>query len=148
MLKRIPVLTFILGVTFVLVLSGFANGDLPPRPTPMPTPVSTETVVSLPAGSQIQLHIENEIDEIPPQLWTVVEWQDTTTGDWHVVEGWRGTLDAPTSQTWWVGVEQFGTGPFRWQVYANESGTLLATSAPFNLPTHAGVLVVVNVTLK
>ncbi len=65
-----------------------------------------------------------------------------------MVEGWRGTLDTPTTQTWWVGSDLFGDGPFRWQLYTGEEGALLATSESFDLPTHAGLMVVVDMTLE
>jgi len=152
MRKQIQVLTVLAGLSVVLLLAGFTDGDstgdLPPRPTPVPTAVSPITVISAPNGEQIQLHLENEVNEIPADLWTAVEWQDTNTSDWHVVEGWRGTLDTPTTQTWWVGSDLFGNGPFRWQLYAGEDGALLATSESFDLPTHAGLMVVVNMTLE
>jgi hypothetical protein len=143
MLKKAHMLfVLVIGLGAVLLLAGFTNGGLPPRPTPAPT------AVPRPTGERIQLQLENEVDEIPPSLWTVVEWQDPTTGDWHIVEGWRGTLDTPTTQTWWVGSELFGAGPFRWQLYAYEDGGLLATSNSFYLPERAGRMVVVNVMLE
>jgi hypothetical protein len=51
-LKRVPVFVFIVGLTLVLLLSGFANGDLPPRLTPTPT----ETAVAPVTGGFSQLH--------------------------------------------------------------------------------------------
>jgi hypothetical protein len=77
---------------------------------------------------------------------TVVQWQDAW-GDWHDVEGWRGTLDGVSAdvsgkivghKTWWVAAKDLGKGPFRWQVYRCENGKLLATSAPFYLPGSQG----------
>ena len=154
MSKMIKVIGLVVGLSTILLLAGFTTmgnppaNDLPPRPTPVPTAVPPVEIVSAHSGEQIRLHLENDVDEIPGELWTAVEWQDPNTGDWHVVEGWRGTLDTPTTQTWWVGSDQFGDGPFRWQLYANEDGELLATSESFDLPTRAGLMVVVNVTLE
>jgi len=146
--KLTRILALLAGLSAVLLSAGFINSDLPPRPTPVPTAVPP--VVTIPAanGEKIQLHIENEVDEIPADLWTAVEWQDPNTGNWYVVDGWRGTLDTPTTQTWWVGSELFGDGPFRWQLYASEGGNLLATSVSFDLPARTGLMVVVNVALE
>jgi len=148
MSKIIRVATLLVGLSAILLLAGFTNSDepgdnLPPRPTPVPV-----EIIYAPNGEQIRLHLENDVDEIPGELWTAVEWQDPNTGDWYMVDGWRGTLNTPTTQTWWVGSDQFGDGPFRWQLYASEDGDLLATSASFNLPERAGLVVVVNVTLE
>ncbi len=73
MRKQIQVITVLAGLSMVLLLAGFTTGDLPPRPTPVPTAVSPITVVPAPNGEQIQLHLENEMNEIPADLWTVVE---------------------------------------------------------------------------
>ncbi len=152
MSKVIKVVTLFIGLSAVLLLAGFTNSSksgspLPPRPTSVPTAVAPVEIVSAPNTGSIRLHLENDVDEIPGELWTAVEWQDPNTSSWHVVEGWRGTLDAPTTQTWWVGSDQFGDGPFRWQLYADKDGKLLATSETFNLPARAGLMVVLNVTL-
>jgi len=152
MSKIIQVAALLVGLSMVLLLAGFTSGDvpgdnLPPRPTAVPTAPPVE-IVSAPNGEQIQLHLENDVDEIPANLWTGVEWQDPNTGDWYAVDGWHGTLNTPTTQTWWVGSGQYGDGPFRWQLYASEGGELLETSDSFNLPERAGLMVVVNVTLE
>ena len=154
MSKMIKVIGLVVGLSTILLLAGFTtsdkspNADLPPRPTPAPTAVSPIEIVSAPSGEQIRLNLENEVDEIPSNLWTTVEWQDPNTGDWHMVDGWRGSLDTLTTQTWWVGSDLFGDGPFRWQLYAGEDGELLATSESFDLPTRVGLMVVVNVMLE
>ncbi len=139
MFKKISLIAA--GLCMALLLAGFTAASLPPRPEPV-------EVVPAPNGERIQLHLENEVDDIPTDLWTVIEWQDTTSGDWYVVEGWQGSLDTSTTQSWWVGEDMFGDGPFRWRLYENINGRLLATSESFDLPAHAGLMVVVNVTLK
>lgn len=47
---------------------------------------------------------------------------------------------------WQVAEKDFGTGPFRWQVYDTEDGDLQAMSAAFSLPTSGDQQVVVTVT--
>ncbi len=112
-----------------------AQADLPPRPTAVPTQADTIK------GAAIKLVVaEPTGDE-----WTVIEWQDTTTGEWTAVAGWQGTLEADGSQMWWVGREHFGEGPFRWLVYAGKDGALLETSASFTLPTRDLEMLVVPV---
>ena len=145
--KHLSLLFF--GLITILLLSGFTHStliekgnSLPPRPTAVPAPKYH------PKGGQIQLILENEIDEIPTDLWTVVEWQDTNTNKWYIVEGWQGSLDTATSQTWWVGADMLGDGPFRWQLYESKDGELLTTSESFRLPALTGAKVVVIVSLE
>ena len=118
----------------------------PPRPTLTPTPYSTPSTGN-PFGSYIELRLPT--DNI--NLWTVVQWQDAQ-GGWHDVENWRGILDEINQhkgdKLWWVYPRDYGTGPFRWQVYQNPGGTLLATSYSFNLPGSDSQRVIVEVTLK
>lgn len=78
-------------------------------------------------------------------VWTAVQWQDPNTGMWHLVEGWQGTLDLDGSQTWWVGTEILGKGPFRWVIYAEKEGEELAVSSSFNLPEKSGQTVLITV---
>ena len=113
---------------------------LPPRPTEVPTAVPTQTPIT---GGQIQLIVDNGTGT----EWTQVQWQDPNTGLWHDVIGWRGGLDNPTTKTWWVGTEDLGSGPFRWQVYDAPVGQLLVTSPTFDLPQHARQIVILPVTL-
>jgi len=157
MSKSIPILLLIMGLSTVLLLAGFTSedvpsGDLPPRatlvPTSTPTTISPITTLPTTEGEQIQLRLGNDVDEIPTELWTTVEWQDTNTSDWHMVDGWQGNLDTPTTQTWWVDDGMFGDGPFRWHLYESEGANLLATSESFNLPTNVGLMVIVSVTLE
>ena len=122
-----------------------------PPATKIPLPTAT------PAGARAQSKSANgrmELHAVFPAAWpwsevhwqdvcTVVQWQDAWS-DWHAVEGWRGTLDDVSTgvsdkivghKTWWVAAEDLGKGPFRWQAYRCGNGKLLATSAPFYLPS-------------
>ena len=141
MLKKVPVFALIVGLTVVLLLSGFANGDLPTRPTPVPTPVPTETAVLPVTGGFIQLHFATTADKTG--LWTAVQWQDGNK-DWHTVEGWQGSFNPDGMVTWWVAPADLGKGPFRWQVFDAEGGHALAVSEPFTLPVGNGQVVVVS----
>jgi len=118
---------------------------LPPRPTPLPT-LSPEQDRVLLYDSRIQLIVS----PARAGLWTVVQWQDTF-GNWHDVEGWRGTLDdvvgSQGEQVWWVAQADRGAGPFRWLVYDRLAGSLLAKSEPFDLPQTSGQTVRVQVSL-
>lgn len=105
-----------------------AGAELPPRATPTPTPPAAGDKDGQPVGAFLQLHVQGS----PDGAWTVVQWQDSA-GNWHAVEGWQATLDGDHT-TWWVSQRDFGKGPFRWAVYRDQGGELLATSSPFNLP--------------
>ena len=76
--------------------------------------------------------------------WATVEWQDAQ-GDWHLVEGWQGQFDTVEVteavvgvKSWWLAPELYGAGPFRWVVYAERGGDVLARSVPFTLPGAGG----------
>jgi hypothetical protein len=118
---------------------------LPPRPTPAPTLSPRQDQVLL-----YDSHIQLIVSPARARLWTVVQWQDAF-GNWHDVEGWRGTLDdfvgSRGEQVWWVAQADRGTGPFRWLVYDRPNGNLLARSELFNLPTASGQTVSVQVSL-
>ena len=118
---------------------------LPPRPTPLLTLPPQQDRVLL-YDSRIQLIVS----PARAGLWTVVQWQDIF-GNWHDVEGWRGTLDdvvgSQGEQVWWVAQTDRGAGPFRWLVYDRLGGKLLARSELFNLPTASGQTVRVQVSL-
>jgi hypothetical protein len=77
-----------------------------------------------------------------------VQWQNVY-GVWHDVTGWQGTFDTITAgvgtKLWWVAEKDFGSGPFRWVVYRNPGGAVVATSAPFYLPDVAGRTVTVEI---
>ena len=113
----------------------------PPLPTPTPRPTATP-VPTLPPGAYIELHLTPP----DPTLWTQVEWQDGL-GEWHRVDGWQGPIDGVRQgigwKRWWLAADLFGRGPFRWVALNHQDGTLIAASAPFTLPTGAGVIVVV-----
>jgi len=136
---------------------------LPPPPvTVQPTATPTEfTSTARPGTPQSDTGAWIEMQLIFPEDWpwerqdgralfTVVEWQDAL-GRWHPIEGWQGGLDeidAPPAiatdtpvvgyKVWWVPKSLLGQGPFRWLVYTGAQGTLLARSAPFDLPERTG----------
>jgi len=114
---------------------------LPPRPEP--TPVSPPGVGG---GIELRAYATQVIDWA--NVHTLVQWQDGL-GDWHDIEGWRGTLDEIYTdggrKTWFVPEQHFGTGPFRWLIYQDEK--TLATSEPFDMPKTDNQLVRVIVTL-
>ncbi|MEA3308676.1 MAG: hypothetical protein U9Q70_04085 [Chloroflexota bacterium] len=62
-----------------------------------------------------------------------MQWLDAL-GDWHDVQGWRGRLDEYDRKLWVVEKKDFGTGPFRWALYADPGSELLTTSESFSLP--------------
>ncbi len=139
---------------FALLLAALpilsVRADLPPRPTPQPAP--PEAGLARLASVELQVHFgQEEQARHWQEMWTVVEWQDAF-GDWHEVEGWRGTfdeiVDGKGRKVWWVYPRDLGTGPFRWTVYGSPSGRLLAHSKPFHLPDAMGQTSVVTVTLR
>jgi len=73
---------------------------------------------------------------VSPTTWTQIQWQDYQ-GNWHNVDGWRGTVDQNRRVTWWVGEDNLETGPFRWLAYATEGSDepIAAISEPFILPS-------------
>jgi len=135
---------------------------LPPRPpTPTFTPIPPPSQQLASTVAQIELCAQfpsawpwNEIHW--QELWTVVQWQDNK-GQWHDVEGWRGTLDRVVvdgdeeivgRKTWWVSASDLGEGPFRWLVYRAEGGRLLVSSEEFYLPGADGQTAMVEVALE
>lgn len=106
-----------------------APSALPPRPTAVPTlppaPVWSPSIT----GGMITLRVT------APSigLWTTVEWQDAA-GNWHLVEGWQGTLEPDQTKTWWVAEADRGKGPFRWAVYDQRGGKSMGSSQAFYLP--------------
>lgn len=115
---------------------------LPPRPTPAPGGPGASIELRVQAGYVYLSHWQD--------LWTVVQWQDAH-GDWHDVEGWRGSLDeivqGEGQKVWWVYQRDLNKGPFRWVVYEHVGGKRLASSEPFNLPQAPGQTTVTSVTL-
>ena len=118
-----------------------------PGPPPLKTPIPPGALSpSAPATWFIRLRAR--FDPTWPwastywqDLWTVVQWQDAS-GNWHDVEGWRGTFDdvviengaVIAQKVWWVAQVDLGKGPFRWLVYRGQGSVLLARSTPFYLP--------------
>ena len=134
-------------VVWGVSLAQAAPSALPPRPTPVtPTPVPVSVFTSS-GWAVIELHVQ----PAQAERWTVVQWQDAL-GGWHDVEGWRGTLDEVSNgvgkKKWWVARPNFDTGPFRWVIYQNQGGKLLAASKVFQLPGYENTAVVVEATLK
>lgn len=133
-------LGLILLITVLGYVQGTVAGGLPPRPEPTATPGSDASV----EGAIIRLQLLGILDTGPQGVWTAVQWQDAF-GDWHTVEGWQGTTELDGSQAWWVGPEDFDTGPFRWVVYESEGGPELGHSDSFMLPTYNRQVVMVTV---
>ena len=150
------ILVFVL-VCIVLSIVGLpawvraAPLDLPPRPV-TPTPTASPTAQPTPGprraaqtrGALVELRVQFPDVELAAhwqRLWTVVQWQDAQ-GKWHDVEGWRGALDGMQGgagrKVWWLADNLFGGGPFRWLVFQEKDGKLLAGSEVFFLPQAAG----------
>ena len=138
-----------------LVVGAPAQAELPPRFTVVPTP--TPGPAALPAGATLMLHVifpEGWDFDVNPWYapWTAVQWQDAQ-GGWHTVAGWQGHLDEVSVEAgtvtgrkvWWVGLQNLGTGPFRWMIYTQYGGALLAESEPFTLPSLSGAWEIVEV---
>lgn len=123
-----------------------------PTPSPSAPPPTVTPAASLPRdGAAIWLRVQGRADDLRWQnLWTVMQWQDAL-GNWHDVEGWRGTLDEVAKgegrKVWWLSSDLFGAGPFRWLVYAQPNGVLLATSEAFHLPDATGRIEIVTVVI-
>jgi hypothetical protein len=126
-------------------------GSLPPRPTLTPNRTTATPSSKDQEGGSIGGSIELRVPTNQIVLWTVVQWQDTL-GDWHTVQEWQGTLDEINAagvgkKVWWVGQKEMGQKSFRWLVYENAGGRMLATSQSFDLPRYSGEVVRVEVTL-
>lgn len=107
-----------------------AAPSLPPRP-PLPPVPENRARILLDAGSAFE------------GAWTVVQWQGGD-GVWHDVEGWRGHVRHGQVR-WRVAEKDFGTGPFRWMIYDEAGGAMLAASSSFTLPTAGVETVIVRV---
>jgi hypothetical protein len=77
---------------------------------------------------------------------SVVQWQGGD-GEWHDVEGWRGTL-AHGQVRWFVEEADLGKGPFRWQVEFTQPVTQTLVSESFMLPDAAGNTVTITIAQK
>jgi hypothetical protein len=120
-------------------LTLWARGVVSATAAPAPTqPSAIELLNPQLEGAFIELQVQ----PLRPDLWTRIQWQDAR-GDWHTVDGWQGTFNADQRVLWYVGAEHLQEGPFRWLVYADQTGPLLATSRPFDLPSRGEILRVV-----
>ena len=90
-------------------------------------------------------YIDLQVIPTTTDLWAEVQWEDLA-GNWHTVEGWRGTV-VNGSTRWWVEEKDFGKGPFRWVIYQQQGGPLLAVSQLFYLPDQSQQSLVVFVWL-
>lgn len=161
MRKLIGGIVLIVALLWAVGLAQAAPLPLPPRPVDTPTPIPTPTrepgppAPAAPQGALIILRVTFGDDWSArglawQRLWTGVEWRDES-GTWHAVEGWQGTLFQVRQGTgwkaWWLERALCGRGPFRWVVYEQRGGPLLARSAPFHLPARAGEAVTVEMSL-
>ncbi|MFK7800808.1 MAG: hypothetical protein AB8G95_04180 [Anaerolineae bacterium] len=113
---------------------------LPPRPEPVVvSPVSVQPSIT---GAMIKLDVD---EALTGDEWTIVQWQDPYTKEWHNTDGWQGELEADGTQMWWVGRELFGKSDFRWQVFASKDGSLMYTSPEFDMPANKQQLVTVTI---
>lgn len=132
----------------MVLLSGYllepaAVDALPPRPTPAITPMPLPKAPK-PMSPPLRLsHIRLLVAPAQEGLWSVVEWQGAD-GEWHVVDGWQGTIDGG-SKRWAVHERNFGEGPFRWVVYDSPAGRVMDTSVTFVLPHSAGEELIVRI---
>jgi hypothetical protein len=126
------VILALIGVILVAESLPPVEAGLPPREAPVPAQPSGDGNGG--GGEPIGAHMVLHVPSAPDGVWTIVQWQDTS-GGWHNVDGWQGTLDVGHRIMWWLAPDLFGKGPFRWLVYQNvERDTLLATSESFHLP--------------
>jgi len=114
----------------------------PPRPTAPVPPSEGDEKDDEPIGATIELQVQSA----PNGIWAVVQWQDSE-GTWHDVEGWRSSLDQGDKKRWWVAGADFNKGPFRWVIYQDPGGDLLANSNAFYLPGSAGETMSIEVPL-
>jgi hypothetical protein len=121
----VPFIAILVLLALPVTIGAYSVADLPPRE-------ETPTPNHLPAGA----HIDLAVTGAPIDAWTIVQWQDGN-GAWHNVEGWRAAL-VGDYQEWWLGRNDYGTGPFRWCVLATPMGSIVASSDPFYLPARSG----------
>ena len=98
------------------------------------------------SGSFIEMHLlqVSGLPTGPDGIWTVVEWQEPLTKQWHTVEGWQGTVELDGRQQWWVAPADYGTGPFRWLAFEERGVEWLGLSDNFDLPASSNEVVVVQ----
>lgn len=127
--------------------------DLPPRPIPdLPPRPGGPTPAPAPEGGLIELilHFDPSLAPTLVSWQTQVQWQDGL-GEWHNVEGWRGTADELHNdwgrKSWWLDREHLGTGPFRWVIYSDGSEEPIKSSDKFFAPTGDGGITRTSMTL-
>ena len=145
----------------LVVASGTtADFSLPPRSDSTPE-IVTISQGALPTGTRLQLNAHFS-DSWPwdsmhwQDVWSEVEWEDSQKGEWFLVDGWKGNLDAieqgengwVATKEWWAADDIMGKGPLRWKVYDHNGGRLLAMSEPFYLADFTGGMVIVPVELS
>ena len=123
---HLSLLILLSGLLLLWPLAEPIQADLPPRPG---LAQADDDEKKEPIGAYIELNLTG----LPAAVWTVVQWQDSA-GQWHDVDGWRGTTDQPSYRRWWVAQKDFGSGPFRWVIIADFNGPIIASSESFNLP--------------
>jgi hypothetical protein len=112
--SKVQLTTGLIMATILLLITGLmasaqAASGLPDR-NPPEADKGKGGDNSGPIGTYIELVAPGQAG-----AWSVVQWQDSV-GNWHDVEGWRGTLDSQGVIRWWVDAKDFGTGPFRWVI--------------------------------
>lgn len=127
----------LLGLICLAAPAQAGSTALPPRPTPVPTAVTVSAI----KGGLIRVRVDTALTA----LWTSVEWQDAA-GNWHLVEGWQGMLEADHTKTWWVAEADWGKGPFRWVVRDRREGQSLGVSSAFKLPVNDRQVVEIKLT--
>jgi len=160
------ILRFVLALAISLMVVASLDalsGALPPRPEPGTEEAGGSRISGGSASDGAVLLLDVQFpatwsweDTHWQSLWTGVQWLNPSTGTWHDVEGWQGTLDGLTSENnqtlvgqkvWWVLKSNLETGPFRWIVYDSEGGSSLVTSGTFHLPERTGQTLTVDVSL-
>lgn len=126
---------FVCTILGVISLASQVQAVLPPRPIKTPISEEQKSTPEPPAGTLL-------LNTQPPKdgLWSVVQWQDAK-GNWHDVEGWRGTVSNGKT-IWWVEQDNWGNELFRWVVLQEQGGETRGISQPFALPNSGKTLVV------
>lgn len=113
----------------VVVLTPGATSTAAPSSQKPPAPEGAHIVLGLPKDGQLV------------GKRAVVQWLGKD-GRWYDVDGWQsGLTEQDTHIVWWVAPRDFGTGPFRWAVFAAGTNTPVWVSAAFQLPSFNGTIV-------
>lgn len=140
--------------TFVMMFAAFSwagaapatVGDLPPRPTEIPTTEPTSPTQGNFSGGLITLSAPIT-QTASADYWTVVEWKDME-GSWNMVDGWQGEFDGDGQVMWWVAPKNLGEENFRWVVYTDATmDSTIFTSDPFSLPDSNGTKLTITADL-